>query len=239
MKIADLLFLRKRNIRWDLKSQIVPTPDRANWFEKGYFFNSLRPLHNNLPNQNLLNPHLQILLMTLKLNLSHKGKTWKIEVESSILAGKSLGDKIQGKEIKPELEGYELKITGGSDFAGFPMKKDVEGIGLKRVLLTKGWGMHKRPRGDKKKVPQPKGLRLRKTVRGKTISEKTIQVNMNILKQGSKKLKEIFPEQNKPKVVEPKPESPKPTETPKEPEKKEPKPETPAPEQKPEEEKKE
>ena len=52
--------------------------------------------------------------------------------------------------------------------------------------------MHKRPKGVRKRVPQSKGLRLRKTVRGKTISEKTIQVNINVLKQGSQPLEKIL-----------------------------------------------
>jgi hypothetical protein len=77
------------------------------------------------------------------------------------------------------------------------MYKEVEGIGRKRVLLTKGWGMHKRPKGDKKKVPQPDGLRLRKTVVGKMISDKIIQINLKVVKAGSKKIEEVFPEQNK------------------------------------------
>ncbi len=137
--------------------------------------------------------------MVLKLNISNKGKSWKLELETEILSGKSIGDRFDGKEIRHELEGYELEITGGSDFAGFPMSKDVEGIGLKRVLLVKGWGMHKRPKGNKKRIPKSKGLRLRKTVRGKTIFEKTVQLNLNVLKEGKKSLAEIFSEQDKPK----------------------------------------
>jgi small subunit ribosomal protein S6e len=138
--------------------------------------------------------------MPLKLNISNKEKAWKLEVPSETLEGKSVGDKIPGKLIKSELEGYELEITGGSDFAGFPMDGDVEGIGLKRILLKKGWGMWSKPKGLKKKKPRARGgLRLKKTVRGKTISEKVIQVNMKVLKEGSKKLSEVFPEQNQPK----------------------------------------
>lgn len=129
--------------------------------------------------------------MVLKLNISNKGKSWKLEVETDVLAGKSVGETIDGKEIKPELAGYELRITGGSDIAGFPMKESAEGIGLRRVLLTKGWGMK----------DSTKGIRRRKTVRGKTIAEKIVQVNINVVKEGSKKLEEIFPEQNKPKEV--------------------------------------
>jgi len=40
-------------------------------------------------------------------------------------------------------------------------------------------------------------LRLRKTVRGKIISNAISQINLKVVKQGSKKLSEIFPEQNK------------------------------------------
>ena len=83
--------------------------------------------------------------------------------------------------------------------------KDVEGFGKKKVLLTYGKAMKKRPRREGKKkltTPTPKGLRLRKTVRGKIISPEIIQINLKLLKEGSKKLSDIFPEQNKPKEVE-------------------------------------
>ena len=127
--------------------------------------------------------------MPFKLNISDKGKAWKLQLESDSIAGKKLGDKLEGKELSPDLQGYELEITGASDTSGFAHKKDVEGIGLRRVLLKKGWGMHE----------SHEGLRKRKTVRGKEISEKTSQINLIVLKHGHKKLDEIFPDQNKPK----------------------------------------
>jgi ribosomal protein S6E (S10) len=138
--------------------------------------------------------------MPHKLNISEKGKSWKLEIDNEILTGKKLGDTINGREVSADLTGYELAITGASDTAGFPHKKDIEGPELKKVILTKGWGMHKKPRREgKKKVSTPNGLRLRKTIRGSQISEKTIQINFNVIKEGSKKLPEIFPEQNQPK----------------------------------------
>src|SRR3989338_2854521 len=127
--------------------------------------------------------------MPFKLNISEKGKTWKLDIESEVLVGKSIGDNVQGKEINPELEGYEFEITGASDLAGFPHSKDVEGLGLKSLLLKKGWGMH----------DSREGIRLRKTVRGKVISQSTGQINFNVIKTGTKPLSEIFPEQAKPK----------------------------------------
>lgn len=134
--------------------------------------------------------------MAFKINISDKtGKTYKVELETENLVGKSLHDKISGKDILPDLNGYELEITGASDNSGFPAMKNVSGIGLKRELLTYGTGMKKRPRKEGKKkrsTPKPKGLRLRKTVRGEVISPAITQINMKVLKEGGKKLSEIF-----------------------------------------------
>ncbi len=138
--------------------------------------------------------------MAFKINIStKKGKTYKLEIEAPGLMQKSIGDVVKGKEISPDLAGYELEITGASDKAGFASMKEVEGIGLKKVLLGYGKGMHKRPKGDKKFNKKPDGLRLRKTVRGKVISDAVVQINTKVIKEGSKSLKDIFskPEENK------------------------------------------
>jgi small subunit ribosomal protein S6e len=137
--------------------------------------------------------------MPFKINISNKeGKTFHLEIESEFFVDKSLKDRIKGEEFSPDLQGYEFEITGASDKAGFPALENVEGIGLKKVLLKYGTGMHMRPKGDSKKPnKKPKGLRLRKTVRGKIISQATTQINLKILKEGAKKISDIFPEQNK------------------------------------------
>ncbi len=111
--------------------------------------------------------------MTFKINVSHKGKTLKFD--------KVIGDKISGNEISSDLEGYELEITGTSDKAGFPGMPNVQGPALKKVLLKKGMAMK-----DKRK-----GVRLRKTVRGNTISGDTVQINTKVAKEGSKKFEEL------------------------------------------------
>ena len=143
--------------------------------------------------------------MVFKINISEKtGKTFHLELESEGLVGKKLHDKIDGKEILPDLGGYELEITGASDTAGFTALEEVEGIGLKKVLLSYEKGMKKKPRREgKKKLSKncPKGLRLRKTVRGRVISNFISQINLNVLKQGTKKLADIFPEQCKKEEV--------------------------------------
>lgn len=139
-----------------------------------------------------------------KINISEKsGKTYKLEVEAPGLDGKEVGSKIDGADIVADLNGYELEITGASDKSGFPLMENIEGVGLKKVLLTYGKAMKKRPKKEGKRPrsnPKPKGLRLRKTVRGKVVSGDTVQINLKVLKHGSKKLEEIFPDQNKPKA---------------------------------------
>jgi len=138
--------------------------------------------------------------MTFKINIGDKsGKTYKIEVDEEKLVDKELHAKIKGEEISPELKGYEFEIAGATDNAGFMATKEVPGIGLKKVLLSYGKGMHKRSKKEGKKRrsnPKPKGLRLRKTMRGRIISPAIVQINLKILKQGSKQLSEIFLDQN-------------------------------------------
>lgn len=134
--------------------------------------------------------------MTFKINIGTKeGKTYKLETESESLVGKELSQIIQGKEISPDLDGYEFEIAGASDKSGFTALSSVEGSGIKRVLLSYEKGMKKRPKREGKKKRStytPKGLRLRKTVRGKVISPAIVQVNLKIAKEGKKTLKAIF-----------------------------------------------
>ena len=127
-----------------------------------------------------------------KINVSHNGKTFKIETEDEKLIGHSIGDKIDGKLLDEKLTDYEIEITGTSDKAGFAGMKNTEGPNLKKALLGYGKGMHKKPKGLKKFNKKPKGLRLRKTVRGKEISQATVQINSKVLKEGTKKFDSLF-----------------------------------------------
>lgn len=127
--------------------------------------------------------------MVFKINISSKGKTLKFETENESLIGKKIGETLAGSEISDELAGYELEIKGTSDISGFPGKKDAEGSSLKKVLLTKGFSMH-----DKRK-----GVRKKKTVRGNTISTSTIQINTIVKKQGNKKFEDLLPKKEEAK----------------------------------------
>jgi small subunit ribosomal protein S6e len=121
------------------------------------------------------------------------GKAWRCEIDPETLSGKQVGETIEGSVVHTGLAGYQLLITGGSDAAGFPLKQDIEGIGLKRVLLTKGWGMR----------DGHQGIRRRKTVRGKQLSPTLAQLNLKVTKTGAIALVDVFADQNKPVEVKP------------------------------------
>ena len=128
--------------------------------------------------------------MVFKINIGDKsGKTYKIETDSKSMIDKELGQTVKGELVREDLEGYELEITGTSDKSGFTSLKEIAGVGLKKVLLSYEKGMKKRPRKEGKKklsTTKPSGLRLRKTVRGRAISEDTRQINLKVVKAGKK-----------------------------------------------------
>jgi small subunit ribosomal protein S6e len=121
--------------------------------------------------------------MVFKINISEKGKAYKLELENEELIGKKIGETIDGKELSGELSGYELEITGTSDKSGFAGHPKVEGFSLKKILLTKGKFLRNAPH---------KGFRRKKTVRGNQISASTVQINLKVVKSGGKKLEEAL-----------------------------------------------
>ena len=78
-----------------------------------------------------------------------------------------------GQETDASLVGLEgkIKITGGSDKSGVPMRADLLGAARKRVLIPDGVGLQN----------TEKGLRKRKLLRGNTISEEIYQINSNMM----------------------------------------------------------
>lgn len=123
-------------------------------------------------------------------------KSYQLEVEMTKVAsliGKKIGEEFNGDIIG--LNGYGLKITGGSDKDGFPMHPQVKGQVRKKVLLSSSPGFH----------PKIKGERKRKMVRGNTISEEISQINAKVVKSGEKPLEQILPTKKKEEKVEEKP----------------------------------
>lgn len=95
--------------------------------------------------------------------------------------GKSITKEVKEKDANPlvglQLENEvdasivglagKMKITGGSDKSGVPMRADIHGGSRKYILLSKGIGLKN----------AEKGQRIRKLIRGNTISEEIYQIN--------------------------------------------------------------
>jgi small subunit ribosomal protein S6e len=117
------------------------------------------------------------------VNDAKQGKSYQIPVgghHANALVGKKIGNEVDG--IFVSLPGYKLRITGGTDKDGFPMRSDLPGMVKKRILLTKGTGFR----------PDRKGKRKKKTLRGNTISQDIVQINMKITKYGAKSIEELI-----------------------------------------------
>ena len=121
--------------------------------------------------------------MAFKLVIAEGEKSHQVEVEqaqSKTLIGLKIGDEIDASLVG--LSGYKLKITGGSDKNGFPMKKDVDGPRRIRTLVSGGLGFK----------PQRDGQRRRKTVRGNTVSDDIVQINTIVTEKGAKSIDELL-----------------------------------------------
>ena len=117
-------------------------------------------------------------MVTYKVIISDPktGKSEAAEVKDASaqqLVGRKIGEVLDASLIG--LTG-KIKITGGSDKAGFPMRADTLGGGKNYVLLTRGVGH--RTKED--------GVKRRKLVRGNTITEETYQVNCKKIEDASK-----------------------------------------------------
>lgn len=118
----------------------------------------------------------------MKVTIGTKdGETFQTEVEdNSQLIGKEVGDEIDGGLVG--IPGHTLEITGGSDRAGFPMRKGIEGSERQKVLIEDGSGIQADEDGEKR----------RKSVRGRTVSGQIEQLNTKVVEEGSKSVKEIL-----------------------------------------------
>lgn len=121
--------------------------------------------------------------MAFKLVISEGEKSHQIEVkdtQSKKLIGLKIGEEIEASIVG--LTGYKLKITGGSDKNGFPMKKDVDGPRRIKSLLSGGLGFE----------PGRDGQRRRKTIRGNTVSDDIVQINTIVTEKGAKSIDELL-----------------------------------------------
>jgi small subunit ribosomal protein S6e len=98
---------------------------------------------------------------------SKTGKSEVLEAKDAtaqLFMGHRLGDTV---DLSAVGQNYRVKITGGSDKAGFPMRADILGGGKRYVLLTEGVGFRNAVEGEKR----------RKLVRGGLITDEIYQLN--------------------------------------------------------------
>lgn len=131
---------------------------------------------------------LEQYLANFKLTISDKkGKSISKELkdrEANSLIGLHIRNELDAAVVG--LAG-KLKITGGSDKSGMPMRTDIYGSARKAVLLSKGVGLQN----------VEKGQRRRRLTRGNTISEEIYQINCSY--DGEIKIEEA-PAENKEKA---------------------------------------
>ncbi|MDP8002892.1 MAG: S6e family ribosomal protein [Caldisphaera sp.] len=91
-----------------------------------------------------------------------RAKAFQLSVPEDIMikiSGLEIGDEFDGSLIG--FDQIKLKIRGGSDATGFPMHPGIPGAVRKKVLLSGPPGFH----------PTEKGLRKKKTVRGRMVPD--------------------------------------------------------------------
>ena len=86
-----------------------------------------------------------------------------------------MGAEVDAVTLGDEWKGYLLRITGGNDKQGFPMKQGVLTQGRVRLLMGKGHSCYRQRR---------KGERKRKSVRGCIVDGNLSVISMIIVRKG-------------------------------------------------------
>ncbi|KAK9506656.1 hypothetical protein O3M35_008551 [Rhynocoris fuscipes] len=121
----------------------------------------------------------------MKLNVAYPAtgcqKLFEITDEHKlrIFYEKRMGAEVEADQLGDEWKGYVVRISGGNDKQGFPMKQGVLTNGRVRLLLSKGHSCY-RPRRD--------GERKRKSVRGCIVDANLSVLALVIVKKGEQEI---------------------------------------------------
>ena len=116
------------------------------------------------------------------------GKSYQLELpkeKEAQIVGKNVGEEFDGNLVGAA--GYVLKLTGGSDGSGFPMKEEIAGAAKKFTLTSVGVGFKAKHHGE----------RSRRYARGSTYSNEIVQVNTQVKAAGPTPLDQLFPKADK------------------------------------------
>ena len=122
------------------------------------------------------------------VNDTKTGKSHQVQVSghhANSLIGKKIGDEVDGIFIS--LPGYKLKISGGTDKDGFPMRSDLPGTVRRRLLISKGKGFN----------AKENGIRRKKSIRGNSINQDIVQINMKVVKHSTKPIEKLIQKEEK------------------------------------------
>ncbi|XP_017091450.1 small ribosomal subunit protein eS6 [Drosophila bipectinata] len=117
----------------------------------------------------------------MKLNVSYPAtgcqKLFEVvdEHKLRVFYEKRMGQIVEADILGDEWKGYQLRIAGGNDKQGFPMKQGVLTHGRVRLLLKKGHSCYR---------PRRTGERKRKSVRGCIVDANMSVLALVVIKKG-------------------------------------------------------
>ncbi|KAJ9608158.1 40S ribosomal protein S6 [Cladophialophora chaetospira] len=117
----------------------------------------------------------------MKLNISYpaNGSQKLFEIEDDrklrVFMEKRMGNEVPADSLGDEWKGYIVRITGGNDKQGFPMKQGVMIPTRVKLLLSDGHSCYR---------PRRTGERKRKSVRGCIVGQDLSVLALSIVKQG-------------------------------------------------------
>merc|ERR1711860_100511 len=126
-----------------------------------------------------------IVWIGMKLNISYPAtgcqKLIEVDDEKRLrpLFDKRIATEISADCLGDEWKGYVLRITGGNDKQGFPMKQGVLTNGRVKLLMSKGRSCFR---------PRRKGERKRKSVRGCIVDSNLSVLALTIVKKGDQEI---------------------------------------------------
>lgn len=121
----------------------------------------------------------------MKLNISFPAtgcqKLIEVDDEKKLRSfyEKRMSQEVSAEALGDEWKGYVVRISGGNDKQGFPMKQGILTTGRVRLLLSAGHSCY-RPRRD--------GERRRKSVRGCIVDANLSVLNLVIVKKGEQEI---------------------------------------------------
>jgi small subunit ribosomal protein S6e len=132
----------------------------------------------------------------MKLNISYpaNGTQKMIEVDEErklrVFIDRRMGQEVPADSLGDEFKGYVLRITGGNDKQGFPMKQGIMHPTRVRLLLSAGHSCYR---------PRRTGERKRKSVRGCIVGNDLAVLALSIVKLGDGLTDTVHPKRLGPK----------------------------------------